>query len=190
MPFTLIGTDGGYLKSNVTLTESALLRVSVPIYWSTSRSCQSGQRLSLPTPQRPRHQGALPLTRQQPGRSCSLLSLQPPGHPRLSFPALPAALNPATLPGATFPTLTAPTKTRILTLQEVMGPLGPVEILLDGQKWAAPLSELPAQGTTEDWVIVNPTADTHPIHLHLIQFQTRQPATIPGKEIPDRLDCP
>jgi len=86
------------------------------------------------------------------------------------FPALPPTLNP-TLAGAAYPTLPAPTVTRILTLQEVMGPGGPVEILLDGQKWAASISELPHVGTTEEWVIVNPTADTHAIHLHLVQFQ-------------------
>lgn len=33
------------------------------------------------------------------------------------------------------------------------------------------VSELPALGTTEIWEIANLTADAHPIHLHLIQFQ-------------------
>jgi spore coat protein A len=33
------------------------------------------------------------------------------------------------------------------------------------------LSELPAEGTTEVWEIINITADAHPIHLHLVQFQ-------------------
>jgi FtsP/CotA-like multicopper oxidase with cupredoxin domain len=32
-------------------------------------------------------------------------------------------------------------------------------------------SELPQEGTTEMWEIVNLTADAHPIHLHLVQFQ-------------------
>jgi FtsP/CotA-like multicopper oxidase with cupredoxin domain len=32
-------------------------------------------------------------------------------------------------------------------------------------------SELPDEGTTEVWDIVNMTADAHPIHLHLAQFQ-------------------
>ena len=32
-------------------------------------------------------------------------------------------------------------------------------------------SELPQEGTTEIWEIVNLTADAHPIHLHLVQFQ-------------------
>jgi spore coat protein A len=35
----------------------------------------------------------------------------------------------------------------------------------------SPISEKPVVGTTEDWVIVNPTLDPHPIHLHLVQFQ-------------------
>jgi FtsP/CotA-like multicopper oxidase with cupredoxin domain len=32
-------------------------------------------------------------------------------------------------------------------------------------------SELPDEGSTEVWEIVNMTADAHPIHLHLVQFQ-------------------
>jgi spore coat protein A len=37
-----------------------------------------------------------------------------------------------------------------------------------GKNW---LSELPKEGETEIWEIVNLTADAHPIHLHLVQFQ-------------------
>jgi FtsP/CotA-like multicopper oxidase with cupredoxin domain len=32
-------------------------------------------------------------------------------------------------------------------------------------------SELPEEGSTEVWEIVNLTADAHPIHLHLVEFQ-------------------
>ncbi len=32
-------------------------------------------------------------------------------------------------------------------------------------------SELPQEGSTEVWEIVNLTADAHPIHLHLVEFQ-------------------
>ena len=46
--------------------------------------------------------------------------------------------------------------------------------LLDGQTWSAPISEKPELGAIEDWVIVNPSEDPHPIHLHLIQFQLVQ----------------
>jgi spore coat protein A len=85
------------------------------------------------------------------------------------------------------------TQNRQLTLNEVMGMGGPLEILVNNTKWngkqpidsmtSSPisgfspdgignyLSELPAEGTTELWEIINLTADAHPIHLHLVQFQ-------------------
>jgi FtsP/CotA-like multicopper oxidase with cupredoxin domain len=37
-----------------------------------------------------------------------------------------------------------------------------------GTNW---LTELPQVGTTEEWEIINLTADAHPIHPHMIQFQ-------------------
>ncbi|NMC61171.1 MAG: multicopper oxidase domain-containing protein, partial [Candidatus Methanofastidiosa archaeon] len=79
-------------------------------------------------------------------------------------PKLPNKLN-------DIPALIPDSPQRSLTLNEVMGPNGPVMLLLNGQKWAAPISELPRVGSTEDWVIANLTMDTHPIHLHLVQFQ-------------------
>lgn len=60
---------------------------------------------------------------------------------------------------------------RILTLVEVSDGGMPTEILLNGQKWSAAISENPVIGSTEIWELVNLTNDTHPIHLHLIQFQ-------------------
>jgi spore coat protein A len=88
-------------------------------------------------------------------------------------------------------------KTRQLTLNEVIGPGGPLEILVNNTKWSGlssdtttfpdgerpdftPVtigtnttyySELPNEGDTEVWEIVNLTADAHPIHTHLTQFQ-------------------
>jgi FtsP/CotA-like multicopper oxidase with cupredoxin domain len=78
-------------------------------------------------------------------------------------------------------------------------PGGPLEILVNNTKWSGErlmgvdaagmyvkqpipgfvpdgfgfnyLSELPKEGETEVWEIVNLTADAHPIHLHLAQFQ-------------------
>ncbi len=71
-------------------------------------------------------------------------------------------------------------------------PGGPLEVLLNNTKWSgvapgdAPrtdftpitvngvttyFSELPREGDTEIWEIVNMTADAHPIHTHLTQFQ-------------------
>jgi FtsP/CotA-like multicopper oxidase with cupredoxin domain len=79
-------------------------------------------------------------------------------------------------------------------------PGGPLEILVNNTKWSGEritgvdgdmftmeqipgftpvtiggmtnyYSELPNEGETEVWEIVNLTADAHPIHLHLVQFQ-------------------
>jgi len=172
MPFTVIGSEGGYLKAPVTVTEYAIApgeRADILVDFST---LPAGTNIILQnTAKAPTPRGA-PANPQTTGQI-----MQFRVGTALGFPpkTLPANLNP-TLAGI-FPTLTTPAVTRLLTLQEVMGQFGPVEILLDGQKWAATVNETPALGTTEDWVIVNPTADTHPIHLHLVQFQlvSRQP---------------
>ena len=34
-----------------------------------------------------------------------------------------------------------------------------------------PVTETPRVGAVEDWVYVNLTADTHPMHMHLVTFQ-------------------
>ncbi|MHB8845947.1 MAG: multicopper oxidase family protein [Nitrospirota bacterium] len=84
--------------------------------------------------------------------------------------------------------------TRQLTLNEVPGAGGPLEALVNNSKWmgmrpdgtAIPnstfvlgnyLTELLTEGQTEIWEIVNTTMDSHPIHLHGLQFQliNRQP---------------
>jgi len=68
------------------------------------------------------------------------------------------------------------------------------------------LTETPRVGSTEDWWLVNPTMDTHPIHLHLVQFQVIQripfnftkyeadwialngPLPVPDSVVPQQLD--
>jgi FtsP/CotA-like multicopper oxidase with cupredoxin domain len=101
-----------------------------------------------------------------------LMQFNVTGNPGPAAPTLPALLNP-TLP--TFPTLLAPRVTRILTLVEVLDPETgvPLELLLDGQPWASMSgpTENCTVGDTEEWWVFNPTADSHPIHLHLVQFQ-------------------
>ena len=82
-------------------------------------------------------------------------------------------------------TTVTPTVKRQLTLNEVMGMGGPLEVLVNNSKWdmngmmtpGLGETEIPTEGTTEIWQIINMTADAHPIHLHLVQFQLvgRQP---------------
>jgi spore coat protein A len=78
------------------------------------------------------------------------------------------------------------------TVNGIAYPGGPLEILVNNTKWDGKrgdgtirsdftpialngitnyFSELPNEGDTEVWEIVNLTADAHPIHTHLVQFQ-------------------
>jgi spore coat protein A len=49
--------------------------------------------------------------------------------------------------------------------------------LLDNKHWDDPITEDPKAGSMEIWSFANTTADVHPMHLHLVQFQVinRQP---------------
>lgn len=61
---------------------------------------------------------------------------------------------------------------RIVTTNDIAAPSGiPLQMLLNGQLWSDPVLETPVVGSTEDWYIVGMTAGSHPIHLHLVQFQ-------------------
>ncbi|MFE7063379.1 multicopper oxidase family protein [Sutcliffiella sp. NPDC057660] len=63
------------------------------------------------------------------------------------------------------------TKKRFLTLDHTMDRFGREMMLLDNKDWDAPISEKPVLGSTEIWYLVNTTEDTHPIHIHLVDFQ-------------------
>jgi spore coat protein A len=67
---------------------------------------------------------------------------------------------------------------RFLTLEEVLDASGaPVRLLLNGMRFEdRPVTERPNLGDSEVWALINLSADTHPIHLHLVQFkvQSRQ----------------
>jgi len=64
------------------------------------------------------------------------------------------------------------TTTRLLTLDEYDSHAGdPVLMLLNASYWHDPITEKPTLNSTEVWSFVNPTDDTHPIHLHAVRFQ-------------------
>jgi spore coat protein A len=69
-------------------------------------------------------------------------------------------------------------QTRLLTLDEYVNKAGnSTLLLLNASHWNMPVTEKPVLGSTEIWTLINPTNDTHPIHLHLVRFQIldRQP---------------
>ena len=63
-------------------------------------------------------------------------------------------------------------RTRELSLDEVDDKVqNPVKMLLNKKRWRDPVTENPALNSTEIWSFINPTDDSHPIHLHLVRFQ-------------------
>jgi len=61
---------------------------------------------------------------------------------------------------------------RDLTLDAVLDEKGmPKKLLLNGLDWHEAVTETPKLGTTEIWNLINLTAEVHPIHLHMVQFQ-------------------
>ncbi|MFZ0536932.1 MAG: multicopper oxidase [Candidatus Sulfotelmatobacter sp.] len=90
--------------------------------------------------------------------------------------------DPSSLPSALRPVTKIPesraVQTRLLTLNEYVNKAGnPVMLLLNAAHWKMPITEKPVLGSTEIWSLINPTNDSHPIHLHLVRFQIldRQP---------------
>jgi spore coat protein A len=64
------------------------------------------------------------------------------------------------------------TKTRLLTLDEYRSFTGDsTMLLLNASYWHDPITAKPALNSTEIWSFINPTDDTHPIHLHAVRFQ-------------------
>jgi len=187
--FNQIATDGGYLYRPVKLNDPALVDAKLPYPALTIApgeraeivvdfSAYAGQSLILRNKAKAPFPMGAPATSGPTGEVMMVRVKQATPKP-YAFPTNP--LNPQLQSFATtgVPTLgTAPStnpkpvgKVRTLTLNEYMGLGGPLEVLLNLTKWMAPISEDPKLGATEIWKIVNTTADTHPIHLHLVQFQ-------------------
>jgi spore coat protein A, manganese oxidase len=95
----------------------------------------------------------------------------------MQFRVSPAkAIETSSLPAALRPVPRIPesqaVRTRLLTLDEYVNKAGnSAMLLLNGSHWNMPITEKPALGSTEIWSFINPTNDTHPIHLHLVRFQ-------------------
>jgi spore coat protein A len=70
-------------------------------------------------------------------------------------------------------------RTRFLTLEERLAGPVPTALLLNGMRFDdRPVTERPGLGDTEVWTLINLSADTHPIHLHLVQFRVLERRTL------------
>ena len=79
---------------------------------------------------------------------------------------------PSTLLGGRKADLNDPVATRYITLNEIDPEEVEWSLNLNALHFGeAPTTETPRVGTVEDWVYVNLTGDTHPMHVHLVTFQ-------------------
>jgi spore coat protein A, manganese oxidase len=160
-PFLQIGTDGGYLSAPVPVTKLLIApgeRADVIVDFT---GLAVGTQILLTNDAKAPFPNGAPADPKTVGQIIQF-RVVPLTAPDTS--AIPTTLN-------TITPLGPASVTRTLTLNEVMGPGGPLAMFLDGKEWFAPITETPAAGSTEIWEIINLTADTHPIHLHLTQFQ-------------------
>jgi spore coat protein A, manganese oxidase len=182
-----IGADGGYLDAPARLANLVLMpgeRADVIVDFA---GLTPGTTLLLSNTAKAPYPGGAPVNGSTTGRVMQFRVVA--GAPALDDSFNPAAGGPIKLNDATV-RLTDPVAgtmavtedlTRSLTLNEVMGmrmkvngiqyPGGPLEILLNNTMWDATTTETPQEGTTEVWEFINLTADAHPMHLHLVQFQ-------------------
>ncbi|MBS1811847.1 MAG: multicopper oxidase domain-containing protein [Acidobacteria bacterium] len=160
-PFIQIGTDGGYLSRPVQVNQLLLApgeRADVIVDFTGHKA---NSTILMNNDARAPFPNGAPADPQTVGQIMQF-RIVPLTAPDTS--SVPASLS-------TIPTLGPISVTRTLTLNEIMGAGGPLAVILDGKEWMTPITERPRVGTTELWQIVNMTADTHPIHLHLVQFQ-------------------
>jgi spore coat protein A, manganese oxidase len=80
------------------------------------------------------------------------------------------SIIPSSLPGSAA-NLGSPAVTRYITLNEVGAETAEWFLNLNAAHFEDPITETPQVGTIEDWVYINMTGDTHPLHNHLVQFQ-------------------
>ena len=162
---TQIGTDGGFLAAPVDITTSGLLigpgeRADVIFDFRGISGIVNlvDNGAGLPT--------VSPQPRSRSRRSCSFRCRRRGRKPTLRCRISCARRRRSRCPG------TGATK-RYLTLEEVLagGRAVPQAVLLNGMHFADPVTERPSLNSTEDWWLVNISADTHPIHLHLVQFE-------------------
>lgn len=202
LPFYVIGNDGGLLDAPL-MTNQLLIAPGERVDIIVDFTPAAGQNLTMTNSARaPFPAGAPP----DPQTVAEIMQfrvgpgpLPPPGDTSFD-PALGGTLRGGAgqpplmvqLPKNHIPPFPVGVTARRLTLNEVMGAGGPLEVLLNNTNWAGkrpdgtpipgstPIpavnptnyyTELPNEGQTEVWEIVNLTADTHPIHLHLVQFQ-------------------
>jgi FtsP/CotA-like multicopper oxidase with cupredoxin domain len=152
MPFTIIGTDGGYLPAPKTVTSMLIgitERADILVDFS---GFEPGTKIVL-------LDSASPVATLGTVMQFTVNDTVP-----VPPPVLPATLN-------TMPTFAvdAPVRNKVMNLVRDAG--GNVKVMIDGLHFTQPAIDFPLVGSTEQWNLIQNSAVTHMIHLHLIEFQ-------------------
>jgi FtsP/CotA-like multicopper oxidase with cupredoxin domain len=162
MPFTIIGEDGGYLRSAQSVAafnEGVTERVDTIVDFSNVPVGTKIVMQNIEVRQPPI--GAAP----NPNTDGTVMQFTVVAGPTVPPRALPATLN-------TIATLTTDRPTRFLVQNVQSDDAGRLlQAELDGQLFHTLTTELPTVGSTEDWAFINTTPLTHNKHVHLIEFQ-------------------
>jgi FtsP/CotA-like multicopper oxidase with cupredoxin domain len=200
LTFWQIGADGGFLPTPVPLTELLMgnaERADVIVDFSSFAPGDEIELLNV-GPDEPFGGGVpgvdfTPSDRDTTGKVMKF-KVVPLASADTSTPPQALSLPPPPLPGSVDNTrqvslneldsasvcVNARGKTVPCVSPSSVGPFGPVGARLgtvgvDGMPepmmWADAITEKPMVGTTEVWEIFNFTADAHPIHIHMVQFQ-------------------
>lgn len=174
LPFTVIASDGGYLyEPAVDLTELTIgpgERIEILIDFT---ELSEGNKVIMTNTAAAPYKGPYVTVEEDlpdPKTTGQIMQFTVTNEEGFEAELLPTPLNPTL---ETYPTLGDPDDERTLPFFEAMNETAdePIGVFLNGQKWSADITETPIVGSTEDWYLVNPTEDVHPIHTHLVQFQ-------------------
>jgi FtsP/CotA-like multicopper oxidase with cupredoxin domain len=167
--FNQIGTDGGYLAEPVLLNDPMDPK-SPRLVFAPGERCDVVVDFSAYAPGT---EFLLKNVAKAPYPSGDAADPQTVGQIMLFRVVPPTGPDDSVLPTmlTTVNRLSNPTVTRVMTLNEQANEDGPIAALLNGMPYDAAATEFPTLGTTEMWEIANMTGDTHPIHIHLVQFQ-------------------
>jgi spore coat protein A len=167
LPFTQIGSDGGLLRAPVRMTRLLIApgeRADLIIDFAGRRNASfivtNNARAPYPMGGRATLSQLLKIRVNRPLHG-----------PDATTPADDLELPPlAALP--------APSVTRVQHLSETLDAItgAPINLNVEDapyldQHGLPEVTTKPRAGATEDWLLVNTTADTHPIHLHLVTFE-------------------
>jgi|GEM_PF-1182048 len=177
LPFTIVGSDGGYLprpvvvdrfKAGITERNDVLFDFSrfpagTQILMRNTLEVDDDGEIIVPDP-------------ETVGQVMRFTVVD-------STPVSPPVLNPALFPPRATLIPNAPTRTKVtVRFRDDPDHVTPSDRTrtIDGIGFASPVTELPLIGSTEQWDIVNTNdpdddadAGAHMIHLHLLEFQIK-----------------